>query len=124
MSRAHPPGARDVAPSPGPDRESSMRDGGCGVRIYLPSTMSGLRRSLEAGAVAVRSGVGFAVTGPLRGEYPDWSEEDLEYLAMQDASRASLRLIGGSDDGEPALRVVIAADVDDANVTPRPEADP
>jgi hypothetical protein len=93
------------------------------MRIYLPSTMTSLRRSLEAGTVAVRSGVGFAVTTPLRSEYPEWSEEDLEYLAMQDASRASLRLIGGSEAGEPALRVVIAADVDDANVTARPEAD-
>ena len=44
----------------------------------------------------VLSGVGFAVTGPLRREYPDWSEEDLEYLAMQDASRAALRLIAAS----------------------------
>jgi hypothetical protein len=85
--------------------------------------MSGIRRALDADAVTVTSGVGFAVTGPLHAEYPDWSEEDLEYLAMQDASRASLRLIGGSDPEEPPLRVVIAADVDDANVTPRPEAD-
>ena len=71
----------------------------------------------------MRSGVGFAVTEPLRLEYPDWSEEDLEYLAMQDASRASLRLLAAADEDEPALRVVIAADVDDAAVTPRPEAD-
>ena len=42
---------------------------------------------------------------------------------MQDASRASLRLLAASDPDEPPLRVVIAADVDDARVTPRPEAD-
>ena len=93
------------------------------MRIYLPSTMSGIRTALDAGAVAVRSGVGFAVTQPLRLEYPDWSEEELEYLAMQDASRASLRLLAAADDDEPPLRVVIAADVDNADVTPRPEAD-
>ena len=47
----------------------------------------------------VLSGVAFAVTEPLRLEYPDWSEEDLEYLAMQDASRASLRLLAASGAG-------------------------
>ena len=93
------------------------------MRIYLPSTMSGIRTALADGRIAVRSGVGFAVTAPLRLEYPDWSEEELEYLAMQDASRASLRLIAAADDNEPPLRVVIAAEVDDAVVTPRPEAD-
>jgi hypothetical protein len=93
------------------------------VRIYLPSTVSGLRAALAAGRVDVRSGVAFAVTGPLRSEYPGWSEEELEYLAMLDASRASLRLLAGSGPDEPQLRVVIAADVDDAAVTPRPEAD-
>ncbi len=93
------------------------------MRIYLPSTMSGIRTALAAGSIAVRSGVGFAVTAPLRLEYPDWSEEELEYLAMQDASRASLRLLAAADDDEPPLRVVIAAEVDDSVATPRPEAD-
>jgi hypothetical protein len=79
--------------------------------------------ALAAGSVAVLSGVGFAVTAPLRLEYPDWAEEDLEYLAMQDASRASLRLLAAADSDEPPLRVVIAAEVDAAVVTPRPEAD-
>lgn len=71
----------------------------------------------------MRSGVAFAVTDSLRGEYPGWSEEELEYLAMLDASRASLRLLGAAGPDEPQLRVVVAADVDDALVTPRPEAD-
>ncbi len=80
------------------------------MRIYLPSTVSGLRSALLAGGVPVRSGVAFAVTGSLRAEYPGWSEEDLEYLAMLDASRASLRLLGASDPTEPALadRAVVA----------------
>lgn len=92
------------------------------MRIYLPATMDVLRGALSAGSIPVRSGVGFAVTAPLRGEYPDWSEEDLEYLAMQDAARASLRLLGAQVQDNP-LRVVIAADAVDALVTPRPEAD-
>jgi hypothetical protein len=93
------------------------------VRVYLPATLAVVRRALADGTVPVRSGYGFAVTEPLRLEYPDWSEDDLEYLAMQDASRASLRLLAAADDDEAALRVVIAADVDDGAVTPRPELD-
>jgi len=93
------------------------------MRIYLPSTVSGVRTALADGAVAVRSGVAFAVTGELRREYPDWSDEELEYLAMLDASRASLRLLAAAGAAEPALRVVIAADVDDARATPRPDRD-
>ncbi|GAA1997842.1 hypothetical protein JL107_11125 [Nakamurella flavida] len=92
------------------------------MRVYLPGTLGTLRDALADGAVAVIGGTAFAVTGPLRGEYPDWGEEDLEYLAMLDASRASLRLLAARD-GERGLRVVIAADVPDAEVTPRPEAD-
>ena len=93
------------------------------MRVYVPATVSMVRGALDSGRLRVLSGIGFAVTGPLHLEYPDWSEEDLEYLAMQDASRASLRLLAGSDPAEPSLRVVIATDVDDAAVTPRPEAD-
>ena len=93
------------------------------MRVYLPATLSGVRLALEQGSVQVRSGYGFAVTEPLRLEYPDWSEDDLEYLAMQDASRASLRLLAAGGEDEPALRVVIAADIDDAEVTARPELD-
>ena len=122
------------------------------VRIYLPSTMSGIRLALASGTVPVAGGYGFAVTRPLRLEYPDWSEEDLEFVAMQDASRASLRLLAAfeeesgdghrdgetSSDGdfpsrdleaadpagtEPLLRVVVAVDVTDSAVRPRPELD-
>ena len=92
------------------------------MRIYLPSTVSGVRDALATGAVPVRSGVGFAVTGSLRTEYPGWSDEELEYLAMLDASRASLRLLAAAAD-EPWLRVVVAADIDDALAAPRPDRD-
>lgn len=93
------------------------------MRIYLPSIVSGVRDAVAEGAVPVRSGVGFAVTGALRAEYPGWSDEELEYLAMVDASRASLRLLAAAGDDEPALRVVVAADLDDSQATPRPERD-
>ncbi|HEY5881198.1 MAG TPA: hypothetical protein VIU11_19960 [Nakamurella sp.] len=93
------------------------------MRIYLPSTVSGLRAAVSVGHVPVRSGVAFAVTGSLRSEYPGWTEEELEYLAMLDASRASLRLLGAAGPDEPSLRVVVAADVDESQAIPRPEAD-
>ena len=75
--------------------ESLPQNGSAPLRIYLPTTMSGVRAALADSTFTVLSAVGFAVTAPLRAEYPDWSEEDLEYLAMQDASRASLRLLAG-----------------------------
>lgn len=93
------------------------------MRVFIPATVSMVRAALSADHVTVLSGVGFAVTEPLKLEYPDWSEEDLEYLAMQDAARASLRLLAGSGSDEPSLRVVIAVEVDGGAVTPRPEAD-
>ncbi|MEP6563189.1 MAG: hypothetical protein ABJD68_19185 [Nakamurella sp.] len=93
------------------------------MRIYLPATLSRLRSAQQEESIPVLSGVGFAVTEPLRLEYPDWAEEDLEYLAMQDASRASLRLLAAAGPDEPMLRVVIATDVAAESVTPRPEAD-
>ncbi len=93
------------------------------MRIYLPGTVSLLRAAVDAGELPVRSGVAFAVTASLRAEYPRWSEEELEYLAMLDASRASLRLLDAAGRQEPPLRVVVAADVDDATVRPTPDAD-
>ncbi len=93
------------------------------MRVYLPATVTMVRDAIAAQQVRVLSGVGFAVTDPLHLEYPDWSEEDLEYLAMQDASRASLRLLAGSGPAEPSLRVVVAAEVEAAAVRPRPDAD-
>lgn len=93
------------------------------MRVYLPSTVSGLQAAAAAGQAPVRSGVAFAVTDALRREYPGWTEEELEYLAMLDASRASLRLLAAAAADEPGLRVVLAVDVDEAAVTARPEAD-
>lgn len=93
------------------------------MRIYLPSTWSGLRRLVEDGALRPQGAVGFAVTDGLRDEYPGSDEEELEYFAMQDAARASLRLVAAAGDGEPALRVVVAADAADATLTPRPDRD-
>ncbi|WP_353648388.1 hypothetical protein ABLG96_16325 [Nakamurella sp. A5-74] len=97
------------------------------MRVYIPSTVTQLRTASDRGSVPAT--VGFGVTASLRSEYPAAEEDELEYLAMTDAARASLRLLagedgaGGADGGHPAagVRVVIAADVD--AVTEYPQGD-
>ncbi len=100
------------------------------LRVYVPATLSRLRAALTDEQVPVAGGTAFAVSPALQREYPDWSEEDLEYLAMQDAARASLRLLAAertegdapAADG-PFLRVVVAVDVPAAAVTVRSDLD-
>ena len=58
---------------------------------------------------------GFAVTPALREWYSSGDEEELEYVAMTHAARASLRLLYG-DPGAPGRRVVLAAEVPDEQV--------
>jgi hypothetical protein len=87
------------------------------VRVYVPATTTLLQRLLDAGRLEGPQTV-FTVTPQLR-EYYQLSEDDeeLEYAALLAAARASLRLI----DVDPAAarrRVVVAADVADASVTP------
>jgi transcriptional regulator of aromatic amino acid metabolism len=79
-----------------------------------------LRELNEAGELKPLNGTAFALTPALREAYTSGSAEDLEYVAMADAARASLRLIGNDPD-TMRRRVVIAADVDSAS--PRPDLD-
>jgi hypothetical protein len=90
------------------------------VRVYLPGTVPMLRELNEAGEIKPLNGTAFALTPALREAYTAGSEEDLEYVAMADAARASLRLLGADPDAM-RRRVVIAADVD--GVTMRPDLD-
>ena len=64
----------------------------------------------------------FAVTPGLREWYVDDDLDELEYAAMLDASRASLRLLA-VDPLAASRRVVIAADVPDQLVTIRDDLD-
>jgi hypothetical protein len=91
-----------------------------GVRVYIPGTVTMLRELNEAGELKPLNGTAFALTPSLREAYTSGSEEDLEYVAMADAARASIRLIG-NDPEAMRRRVVIAADV--ANASPRPDLD-
>ncbi|SDJ33271.1 hypothetical protein SAMN05444157_2863 [Frankineae bacterium MT45] len=92
------------------------------MRIYIPSTMTQLGSLLTAGEIGFGPTTAFAVTDGLRDWYRDDDIEELEYAAMIEAARASLRLL----DAEPetaARRVVLAADVEDADVTVRDDLD-
>jgi hypothetical protein len=92
------------------------------MRIYVPATSTALRRLLAEGALAGDPLTAFAVTPGLREWYLDDDPEALEYAAMGEAARASLRLL----DADPLAarrRVVVAADVPDGDVRPRDDRD-
>ncbi len=94
------------------------------MRVYVPTTVAGLRKLLAEEQVQPVSGTAFALTPGLREAYTAGDEEELEYVAMTEAARGSLRLLAteiAEDPDAPARRAVIAADVDD--VTLRPDLD-
>jgi hypothetical protein len=104
------------------------------VRVYVPATISMLRRLVHDGELQPVGGTAFAVTPALRESYAAGNTEELEYTAMADAARASLRLLAAdldadssadSDAGsgvgsgaEPPRRVVVCADIDGVKLRP------
>ena len=80
------------------------------MRVYLPTTLTALATMLRTGEVGPAPVRGFAVTPALREWYAAGDLEELEYVAMAHAARASLRLLAG-DPRAPRRRVVLAADV-------------
>ena len=92
------------------------------MRVYLPTTLTALAGILEAGVIAPAPLNGYAVTPSLRESYASGDEEELEYVAMLTAARESLRLLA-ADKESPRRRVVLAADVPDADTTAVPYDD-
>lgn len=93
------------------------------MRVYLPATLPGLRALLDAGEL-VGPLAGFAVTGALREWYAEGDEEELEYVALTLAARASVRLLDRAlllDPATPPRRVVVV--VEAADVEPAPDVD-
>jgi len=86
------------------------------MRVYLPSTLPVLAGLLAAGAAGPAPLRAFAVTPALREAYASGDDEELEYVAMLAAARESLRLLA-ADPQAPRRRVVLAADVPDAEVS-------
>jgi len=73
------------------------------TRVYLPLSCAGLRRVAEARSLDGSALTAFAVTRALERAHPGQDEEDLEYLALSDATTAALVL------REPGDRVLVAA---------------
>lgn len=90
------------------------------MRVYIPATVPMLRTFVDSGELTPIGGTAFALTPALRESYAAGDTEELEYAAMLDAARASLRLLAGDEKAEPR-RAVIAVDMDD--VTLRPDLD-
>jgi len=98
------------------------------MRVFLPSTLPALAEVLRAGQVGPSPGPspgpgpepgsepgsgsqpGYAVTPALREAYASGDEEELEYAALTEAARASLRMLAGNP-AAPPRRVVLAAEI-------------
>lgn len=91
------------------------------MRVYIPATLTMLQVLVDTGELAPVSGTAFALTPMLRESYATGDAEELEYAAMIEAARASLRLLSAELDGDPELmarRVVVAADIDGVRLRP------
>jgi hypothetical protein len=91
------------------------------MRVYVPATVAMLRRLEEDGELLPVDNTAFALTPALREYYNAGDAEELEYAAMLEAARASLRLIAAElarDVPAMARRAVVSADVDGATLRP------
>jgi uncharacterized protein DUF6912 len=92
------------------------------VRVYIPATVLMLRTLNAAGELSAVNQTAFALTPMLRESYASGTAEELEYAAMLEAARASLRLLQAELEEDPELilprRAVISADVDGATLRP------
>ena len=92
------------------------------MRVYIPATWPMLRKLAANARFDPVGGTAFALTPRLRESYLSGDEEELEYAALSEAARASLRLLavefGLGEDRTPPRRVVVAADLDDVTLRP------
>ena len=92
------------------------------MRVYLPSTFPMLRALLDSGAVDDPPLPGYAVTPDLREWYASGDLEELEYVALSLAARASVRLIDADPDAV-RRRVVVVVEAPDGSVSTVPHVD-
>lgn len=92
------------------------------MRVYLPATTRILRELVDTGELGPPPLTGFAVTPDLREWYRDGDLDELEYAALLEAARGSLRLLDEDPTAAPR-RAVVAADVPDEDVSGRPDLD-
>jgi hypothetical protein len=87
------------------------------MRVYLSATLVTLSAAVsEQSGRRLPAGPGFAVTPELREWYSSGDTEELEYVALTLAARASLELLA-DDPQAPRRRVVVAAEVEPSAVT-------
>ncbi|MGR6923682.1 DUF6912 family protein [[Actinomadura] parvosata] len=93
------------------------------MRVYLPCTLAALAAAVEAGELGPAPLTGYAVTPALIEWYASGDTEELEYVALTDAARASLRMLaaergeGGAGGKGAPRRVVVAAEVPERSAT-------
>jgi hypothetical protein len=90
------------------------------MRVYVPTTLAGLAAVYASGAFAPAPVAAHAVTPAIREWYVSGDLEELEYAAFTEAAEASLRALAEAGGGS-FRRVVVAADVPDSAVGPRPD---
>lgn len=93
------------------------------MRVYLPCTLPALARMVAEGEFGPAPLTGFAVTPTLIEWYVSGDTEELEYVALSEAARASLRMLADDRDETCARRVVVAAEVPDTDVKMSAELD-
>jgi hypothetical protein len=92
------------------------------MRVYLPATTTILQSLLDTGGVGPAPLTAFGITPALREWYVDDDPEALEYAALVEAARGSLRLLDADQDAA-RRRVVLAVDAPDRAVTVRDDLD-
>jgi hypothetical protein len=85
------------------------------MRVYLPSTLPALATLLLTSEISQPSMRGYAVTPALREWYSSGDMEELEYIALLHAARASLRLLRDAPQA-PRRRVVLAAELPEEQI--------
>lgn len=91
------------------------------MRVYIPATLAMVRVLVESGELLPVCGTAFALTPMFRESYAAGDTEELEYAALNQAARASLRLLAAELDHDPAAiprRVVVSADVEHVRLRP------
>jgi hypothetical protein len=84
--------------------------------------LTALRSMLDTGVVGEPPLPGYAVTPALREWYAEGDLEELEYVALTLAAKASVRLLDADQDAV-RRRVVVVAEVPDSAVDPAPHVD-
>jgi len=85
------------------------------MRVYLPTTLAALGPALVAGEIGPAPVRGHAVTPALREWYATGDLEELEYVALLQAARSSLRMLQAVP-SSPRRRVVLAAELSESLV--------